>query len=239
MSLKDFCCVILCILAVNASLVISVVASTNSCSPWYYYDQTNRQCLCGFNLVCNGNQVQIKSSICTTCSEGENGSCYIAKCPFHLTSNVVSRMFSQMPSNASQLDELMCGPYKRKGFLCSECGEGYGPAIYSIDMRCADCSSLRSGYAISLYLLIHTVPMTLIFILLMIFNFNITSGPLLGYAIFCQISLTSVTNRNSFIYNYLQSNMSTHRWVLDLSITLSQFWSLQFFQGCNPTVLYE
>ena len=29
-------------------------------------------------------------------------------------------MNSEMPSNASQLDEVICGPYNRRGLLCGE-----------------------------------------------------------------------------------------------------------------------
>ena len=186
------------------------------------------------SIICNGDQVEIESSFCAT-SSGEENCSFVAQCPFRPTFNVINRMHSEMPSNASQLDKLMCGPYKRKGFLCSECEEGYGPAVYSIDKKCTDCSSLRSRYGISLFLFLHFVPMTLLFILLVFFNFDITSGPLLGYVIFCQISIIGVTNRNTYIYDYLQSSLSKPlRVLLNLSITLSQFWSLQFFKVMIP-----
>ena len=42
-------------------------------------------------------------------------------------------MNSEMPSNASQLDKMMCFPYNRRGLLCGECKDGYGPAVYSFD----------------------------------------------------------------------------------------------------------
>ena len=49
-----------------------------------------------------------------------------------------------IPNNASQLDEVTCGPYNRGGLLCGEYKDGYGPAVYSFDMTCANCSSLWS-----------------------------------------------------------------------------------------------
>ncbi|CAI8026069.1 hypothetical protein GBAR_LOCUS15031, partial [Geodia barretti] len=92
-----------------------------------------------------------------------------------------------MPSNASQLDEVMCGPYNRRGFLCGECKEGYGPAPFGL--KCTNCSSAWSGYAIYLYLLLQFVPTTLIFIGLVMFRLKLTSGPLLGYVLFCQMNV--------------------------------------------------
>ena len=105
---------------------------------------------------------------------------YVSYCPFRHIDNGTNRMYSEMPSNASQLDEVMCGPYNRRGLLCGECKDGYGPAVYTFDMTCANCSSLWSRYAIFLYLFLRFVPTTLIFLCFVVFRFDITSGPLLG-----------------------------------------------------------
>ena len=59
--------------------------------------------------------------------------------------------------------------YNRRGLLCGECKDGYGPAVYSFDMTCANCSSLWSRYAISLCLFLQFVPTTLIFLCLVAF----------------------------------------------------------------------
>jgi hypothetical protein len=145
MSLKVSGTGCLCILAVNVSLCSVLATNNSSCPPWHYYNHVAGECWCGFDLICNGDQVEIESTFCATSSWKENSS-FIAQCPFRPTFNVINRMHSEMPTNVSQLDELMCGPYKRKGLLCSECEEGYGPAGYSIDKKCTDFSSLRSRY---------------------------------------------------------------------------------------------
>jgi hypothetical protein len=98
-------------------------------------------------------------------------------CPFRHVINNTNRWYSEMPSNASQLDEVMCGPYNRRGFLCGECKEGYGLAPFGL--KCANCSSPWSAYAIYLYLLLQFVPTTLMFIGLAMFRLKLTSGPLL------------------------------------------------------------
>ena len=129
----------------------------------------------------------------------------------------------------------MCGPYNRRGLLCGECKDGYGPAVYSFDQTCANCSSLWSRYAIPLYLLLQFVPTTLIFLCFFVFRFNITSGPLLGYVLFCQITIAEISNRYTFIYDYLQHHVSLSlRVLLDFSLTVSQFWSLQFLKAIIP-----
>ena len=214
-------------------MLCSVLATSTSCPTWHYYNNVTGVCECGFGLIC-GNQVEIGSTHCATNSE-ETGGYYIGKLPFYPTFNTVNRMYSEMPSNASQLDEVMCGPYNRKGLLCGECKDGYGPAVYSFDMKCADCSSLWSKCAIILYLFLQFVPTTLIFLCLVMFHINITSGPLLGYVLFCQISIVYIGNRYHFIYDFILSDISALLKVLfTVSTILSQCWNLQFFKAIIP-----
>ena len=180
------------------------------------------------------NQVKIGNYYCAT-SSGQEGGYFVGDCPFNPTFNSTNRMYSEMPRNASQLDEVMCGPYNRRGLLCGECKDGYGPAAYSLDMKCADCSDLWSGYAISLYVFLQFIPTTLIYICLVVFCFKITSGPLLGYVLFSQGSTISITARQHFMYAYMESNLSLSVKILIKSaVTLSQFWCLQFFNTIIP-----
>ena len=224
-----------CFLIVKLSLC-SVLATDTSCPTWHYYNNSTGECECGYWLLCSsdGNQVEIRNDQCATYSGQEDDYC-IGACPFTHTVNSTNRMYSEMPSNASQLDEVMCGPYNRRGLLCGECKDGYGPAVYSFDMTCANCSSLWSRYAISLYLFLQFVPTTLIFFSFVVIRFDITSGPLLGYVLFCQITITATTSHYSFIYDYILHHVSSFLKVLcDLSLTLSQFWNLQFLKAIIP-----
>ena len=93
------------------------------------------KCECGFKLGCSidGNLAVIDHGTCAT-SSSQEGYYYVGRCPFRNAVNSINRMYSEMPSNASQLDEVMCGPYNRRGLLCGECEEGYGPAVYSFDL---------------------------------------------------------------------------------------------------------
>ena len=211
------------LLIVTLSLC-SVLATDTSCPTWHYYNNATRQCECGHLLLCRHEQVDIRIDYCATSSEQEDDY-YASYCPFTHTLNSTNRMYSEMSGNASQLDEVMCGPYNRRGLLCGKCKDGYGTAVYSFDLKCANCSS-RSRYAIFLYLFLQFVPTTLIFICFVVFHFNITSGPLLGYVLFCQATIAGINNHFSFIYNYMILHTSSFmRVLLDLSLTVSQFWS--------------
>ena len=191
------CCY--CLLIVKLSLC-SVLATDTSCPSWHYHNNVTGQCECGSLLFCSseGNQVDIGINHCAT-SSGQEDDYYIGACPFRHTVNSTNRLYSEMSSNASQLDEVMCGPYSRRGLLCGECKDGYGHTVHSFDMTCANCSSLWSRYAISLYLFLQFVPTTLIFLCFVVFQFKITSGPLLGYVLFCQTMIAAATYHYSLI----------------------------------------
>ena len=207
-----------------------VLATNTSCPTWHYYNNATGLCKCGFLLYCSsdGNKVEIRNGYCAT-SLGHEGNYYVGKCPFSF--NSTNRMFAEMPSNASQLDEVMCGPYNRRGLLCGEYKDGYGPAVYSFDQKCANCSHLRSEYAIPLYLLLQFLQTMLIFVCLVAFHFNIISGPLLGYVIFC---LASVTYKE-YVYAYIKSNASSSLGVFfRFSFVLSHVWDLQLFKAILP-----
>ncbi|CAI8043366.1 hypothetical protein GBAR_LOCUS24059, partial [Geodia barretti] len=126
-------------------------------------------------------------------------------------------------------------PYNRRGLLCGECKEGYGPAVYSLDQKCANCSSPWSKYVISLYILLQVLPTTLIFICFVVLRLDITSGPLLAYVIFCQSITANIDYHYIYLYNYFQHHVhSSLRVLFDLTVTVSQFWNLQFFTGIIP-----
>ena len=213
--------------SVIALSLVSVLATNTSCPTWFYYDNSTQQCHCGSGLSCSSNKVEIRDGVCAT-SAGEGDQYYIGDCPFRHTVNNTNRIYSEMPADPDLLDDVMCGPYNRKGLLCGRCIDGYGPTAHILDLRCANCSKLPEYYAIPLYLVLELLPITLLFICVTLFNFNITSGPLLGYIIFCQVYLYRLST-NVYIYEYIISHVSTYLQVLyKFSVILSQFWSFHY-----------
>ena len=221
-----FCISMFLVVFVHSS---SVSVSNTTCPTWFYYN--NETCECGWQLGgkvhCNQQEMtaEIIDGFCATSTEQE-GLYYAGYCPLRHTKNNSDRMFSELPSDPDLLNDTMCGPYNRTGLLCGRCIDGYGPAVYSLDMKCADCSNISIGSAISLYLFLELIPITLFFICVVLFRLNITAGPLLGYVLFCQIYYTAV-GYEIFIYDYILSHVPTAVWIL----TLCGIWDLQFFKS--------
>ena len=220
LSVSTWCCL----------LLGPVLATNTSCPTWFYYDNTTQQCQCGSGLLCSSNKnVEIGDGTCAT-SAGEEDQYYISRCPFRHTVNNTNRIHSEMPSDPGLLDDVMCGPYNRKGLLCGECIDGYGPTADVLDLKCANCSKLSEYYSIPLYLVLQIFPVTLFFFIVVLSKLNITSGPLLGYVIFCQVYLIRI-KQNLLMYEYMSPHLQV---TFKISLTLSQFWSLQYVIPAVP-----
>ena len=102
----------------------------------------------------------------------EYGACpYIAH-----YSNIVDYFFYiQLPSNVSLLNEYMCGLLNREGPLCGKCKGGYGAALYSYTLECSKCWG--HGYGWVLYYFLELFPITVIYILVVIFHIIATECP--------------------------------------------------------------
>ena len=228
---------------INAIFVVhvyfsSVAVSNTSCPTWFYFNNTSQQCECGKilgGIQCNQQErkVEIEVGTCVTYA-GQEGLYYFGGCPFIPTRNNTNRMLSELPRNHSLLNDAICGHYNREGLLCGRCIDGYGPAVFSFDRKCADCSEQSMGYAIILYLSLKFIPITLFFMCVLFFRINITSGPFLGYVVFCQLYMAYLQFR-LHLYVYIYSHVSESTKILfHSSLALSDMWSLQYFRFVIP-----
>ena len=225
--MPPWCC-ISCILLLHVYLSL-VSAGKTPVGVYYNTTQLQSECICEYATK------EINDGDCLT-SENE-GQYYHGHCPISHNFNRTDRMSSELPCNPckpDQLNRLMCDHYNRKGLLCRKCREGYGLAVYSYDQKCVDCSKLSIGYAITVYLMLEFIPVTLFFICIVIFRLNITSGPLLGYVLFSQYYIFYIRNK-IFIYDYMQSHLSAFfKLLIYVSVTVSDLWSMNIFETIMP-----
>ena len=223
---------------VLSMVAVSVRASNYSCPTWFYYSNTTQRCECGFQtdwVICDQQTttVQIISDFCVSYS-GQDGLFYIGRSPQNNKFNNTNRMFSELPPDPDLLEDKMCGPYNRKGLLCGQCIDGYGPGIYTFNSKCVDCTQFSTLSAICLYLLVDIVPITLFFICVVTFRFNITAGPLLGYVLFCQI-LSVTIGYHPIIREYSFSHLSPVLVsLLRVWLVTFQFWNINYLKSVTP-----
>ncbi len=62
-----------------------------------------------------------------------------------------------LAENKTDLNNMMCGNWNRRGLLCSRCRSGYGQAVLSYEQMCASCSDSHYGWLLY-FLFACTIP---------------------------------------------------------------------------------
>ena len=151
---------------------------------------------------------------------------FIGGCPFVNQRGEVDEVYVKPPKNVSELNQFLCGGLNRTGVLCSQCQEGLGTAIFSYSMQCLPCMSMGLGW--TLYMFLATFPTTVLFLLMLLFQVRITSGPLNAYIFACQLGVSAVNLSITF-----EGTSFIHVLVLTLS-TIYGMWNLNFFRYLIP-----
>ena len=94
-----------------------------------------------------------------------------------------------LPQKSSDLDKTICGK-TRTGILCGRCRPGYSVHFHSPRYLCkpTDTSLCKLGWLF--YILSELVPVTVVFITVLVLNISFTSGAVNGFILFSQILLS-------------------------------------------------
>ena len=168
-----------------------------SCPPWSLYDTTNNQCMCYDSptaglVYCTDEGNFLFYGFCMTYDE-ENDIVSLSYCIYYevdASHHIAKHGYIRLPNNISELSEYVCGPMNRKGRVCSECIDGYGPSVTFLRYRCVECKSI--WYGISLYLIIEVVPVTIFYIVVLLFQLNLTSAPTISFIMYSNFVITGV-----------------------------------------------
>ena len=128
------------------------------------------------------------------------------------------------------LNDAMCGQLNRDGLLCSKCKAGYGPALYSRIWKCEKCNN-RQYLMWTLYLFLELTPLTVFFIIVIIFNIRDTSPPFTAYILYCQY-FTNLFYCSVFFRIYILKLV--HPVIYKSVFTVIDVWSLDFFRHIIP-----
>ena len=106
--------------------------------------------------------------------------------------------YHNLTSEASKelLDKIVCGE-SRTGILCGECRDNYSAYYHSPHFECGQNHLCEIGWL--LYAISELLPLTLLFILVIVFDISFTSGPLNGFILFAQVFDSISNNGQGFI----------------------------------------
>ena len=128
----------------------------------------------------------------------------------------------------------MCGSMKRKGFLCSECIDGFSPSFTSPDyMACSNCTASKY-FGVPLFILIEIVPITLFYLVFLLLQINITSSPMTCYIFYSQVMMIAVATPSAKS-QLLEIDTGLFQNNFDVvANALYGIWNLDFFRYSLP-----
>ena len=182
-------------------------------------------------LKCTNQGVLLKLGHCATFQEGKG--IFIARCLYFQLEghNVTEPGYIRLPDNISELNDYMCGPMNRKGLLCKDCIDGFGPSVTSLGYKCSNCTD--AWYGIPLYLAVELVPITLFYLIILIFKVHLTSAPMTLIILYCHILLYVLLFERYEPIERLISLDSNSPLLVGM-ISLLGIWNLDFIRYIAP-----
>lgn len=204
----------------------SVTGNHTICSrPWQHLNPLTNSCECYNNpathgiVRCSSDRVEVLLGHCMTVDE-DTGLTYVGSCPNNYPAvnypNTTQAVYVVLPDNVTQLNSYMCGAMNREGKACGQCQMGYGPAVHQAGFLCAPCH----WYGIPVYLLLEFVPVTLFYIIILLFRISLTSAPMISFVIYCQMVTNVLTYNASIVKAFILHLDSAQSIILHMAATL-------------------
>ena len=213
-----------------------IYASRNvsNCPTWTYpnLNSSQHECVCGDRVnggvVCNQDteEVFVAKYYCMSYDEKVK-MMEVGYCPYkHFNS-------SQHPISSNPLKVEMCSRYHRKGRLCGECDDNYTPPLYSYDPGCVKCDN-GVWYNWFIYIAAAFLPLTVFYIIVLIFRISVTSPTLNGFVLVSQIVATPAMLRTIYSNNLqrMYRNVSNFEQnLVDIFVSVYAVWNLDFMRS--------
>ena len=138
-----------------------------------------------------------------------------------------------LPRNLSQLNDYMCGPLNRKGLVCSECADGFGPSGTPFGYRCVNCTD--TWYGVPLFLFLEFVPITAFYVIILAFQISVTSAPMPCFIFCSQLIVIAFYSNNIHVLHEQNKLLITDQWDirLDMKIVFTLYQALNLDLGQN------
>ena len=237
------CCILsVCVMTVSSrgDHSFNSLQHNNKCPLWFYYVPSTNSCQClpyKTLISCEGKKAIIKESTYTlTAQQNKTFSLSYPKTDRFITKlNWTQPRYYILPENISDLNAFMCRPLNRKGYLCSDCIDGFAPSISMLQHpnQCYRCTNKWQG--VILYLITLFFPVTFVYLITLVFQVRITSAPMPCFVMYSQlvVYVTSHTWSKS-IGPLMLSETGELRTVARVILVVYGMFDLDFFTHALP-----
>ena len=134
-----------------------------------------------------------------------------------------------LPRDYSNLSETVCGE-SRNGTVCGRCQNNYTMQFHSPSFQCKAIKSDGCKFGWLFYILSELMPVTLVFIIVLIFNVRFTSGTVNGFILFSQMLHTMDVSASGIIVLPGTIKHSVNYWTEGYQVIYG-FFNFDFFNS--------
>ena len=174
----------------TVSIALLSVTATLSCPPGFV--SQGNSCVCADwpdgIITCDEDSLNasIRIGYCMTYGN-KTDDVRVGFCQQSYVRNNSYKFYYPLPTELSALSDQMCGPFNREGLHYGNCQDGFAvPSFNFIFEKCINCTSVSYGW---LKLIVFAyVPITVIFLVTVVFSISVVSGPVNSFILFAQFS---------------------------------------------------
>ena len=223
----------------SAGSIVTVCSSTcstnSSCPPGMFCKKGCCECgvYPGNLVVCNGSRTFVQDLYCPS-YDRETEVTVIGSCLRHLNRSFPDNplvgdivLYQIIPDHVESLNNKTCKCLNKTGILCGSCLPGHYPLAYSFSINCIPCPSAKMNWL--WYIMAAYLPLTFMYLFILLCNINTTRSHLLPLVYFCQslsmpylirdLEITLESDYNSVLIT-----------IAKLFLSFYGVWNLDFFR---------
>ena len=226
--------VILCFAVFFFSEVLLVEAGSK-CDFFQELNISTQQCMCKLDLypyICELKELPV--GYCMTYDDESTGKVTTGPCPYQqdldgsITLDKEHFKLKVLVYSGEELNNATCSHLNREGLLCGRCKQHFGTAVYSKSFKCVYCDDRYEAWM--WYVALETVPITLVYFIIIIFNIRATSPPYTSFLFHSQFF--SLINTIS-VYKILLGH-GANQTLYRVTMAVLDIWNLDALKHILP-----
>ena len=182
------------------SSIVQLEINLSECPPGFAYDDETEKCICNHKMYVGLVKCDTSKSISYITpgfwiglvedtndkykKELATAYCFLHFCNYN--NSCKQGLAIELPKLKTKLDKKMCGK-SRTGTACGRCAPGYTTYFHSPTYQCRRVNTTLCKLGWLFYIISELVPVTVIFVTVIILNVNFTSGAINGFILFSQL----------------------------------------------------
>ena len=234
-----------CVLILVAGSVQAAALDTSvSCPPWFrptnvsVGGNTVQVCFCSpnlpFRILCiqETNSTYVKVGSCAFWNN-VTGHTMVGGCPYVFPGHHIENELLKLPQDVNKLNSDMCDRLTREvgQSMCGRCANGTGPSVTSVGSQCVECKAVSVLY----YILLRYLPATIIFLVILLVQIDVTSAPMANYILYCTVFLLFLRTQPAF----LTIARMPYQYILRVFLTLNSVWSFDPLLFLSPPLCFS